>query len=331
MRRGGGPQAYDSAPKVSIVSRVHRPLGNVSTDDTARLAHFGHDLRAPFLLRYRKNTGRSYDYALCGLFGEGPITEAHVRRVTVEEVNRYIVELEERGLAPATIRGRLTALREFYGWLRALGVVWHNPTARELTRRVTPPGERFVDPLTAEEARALIDGVDPWKASAERDRALITTMLYACLRRGEAVALDFEHVREMGGYWIIDIPESKGGPDQYVKAAGPVVAAIASVRAAYGFDSGPVFRALSRDHYGRRLSGHSVYTIIEAAARRAKLEKRVHPHLLRHSGCTLAFEGGASLQQVQTHARHKSVETTLRYVHQRDRIGDNAVDYISIT
>jgi integrase len=53
-------------------------------------------------------------------------------------------------------------------------------------------------------------------------------------------------------------------------------------------------------------------------------------HTLRHTGCTLAIESGASIQQVQTHARHKNIETTMVYVHQRDRLGNSAADFINI-
>ena len=56
----------------------------------------------------------------------------------------------------------------------------------------------------------------------------------------------------------------------------------------------------------------------------------VGAHTLRHTGCTLAIEGGASVQQVQTHARHKNIETTMIYVHQRDRLANSAADFIDL-
>jgi len=35
-------------------------------------------------------------------------------------------------------------------------------------------------------------------------------------------------------------------------------------------------------------------------------------------------------KQVQLHARHKQIETTMTYVHQRDRLCDSAADYINL-
>ena len=99
----------------------------------------------------------------------------------------------------------------------------------------------------------------------------------------------------------------------------------------YGYSTGPLWRSFSRNQSGgRRLSGSSIYSIVNKHALRAGLSQKVGAHTLRHTGCTLAIEGGASLQQVQTHARHKSIETTMLYVHQRDRLANSAADRIHL-
>jgi hypothetical protein len=36
------------------------------------------------------------------------------------------------------------------------------------------------------------------------------------------------------------------------------------------------------------------------------------------------------VQQVQTHARHNNIETTMMYLHQRDKLRDSAADYIHV-
>ena len=53
--------------------------------------------------------------------------------------------------------------------------------------------------------------------------------------------------------------------------------------------------------------------------------------MFRHTCCTLAIEGGAKPQQVQAHLRHKDLKTTMRYYENRERLTDNASDYIRLT
>ena len=143
--------------------------------------------------------------------------------------------------------------------------------------------------------------------------------------------MDFEHLRKVDRYWVLDLPFTKGGTDQYIKVPEHVAEAILAHKKHYAYTSGPVWRSLSRNSYGKRLSTTSIYTIVRKTAERAGITARVGAHTLRHTGCTLATESGASLQQVQAHARHKNLETTMIYVHQRDKLSDSAADYIDVS
>jgi integron integrase len=55
--------------------------------------------------------------------------------------------------------------------------------------------------------------------------------------------------------------------------------------------------------------------IIKQAAVRARLNKRVTPHVLRHSFASQALDGGMDLRTLQELLGHKSVETTMIYTH----------------
>lgn len=141
--------------------------------------------------------------------------------------------------------------------------------------------------------------------------------------------MNAEHVRPLGRYWILDLPQTKGGSDEFIKIPASVVEAIETMKDHYGITSGPLWRSLSNRNRGERLTPRSVYNIVSNAAARAGLDD-VGAHTLRHSGCTLAIDSGASVQQVQAHARHKNMDTTMMYVHQREKLRDSAADFINI-
>lgn len=299
----------------------------------AALHDGGTDLIGLYLLRFdRANTISSYRNDIAKFFGAPTVTLDEARQISFVHVNEYLAGLEASGAKPTTLQRKTAALRGFFGWLVALGLLSMNPADRQLVRlsRRVRPQDRIITVLTLEQAQAMVSAVDPASRSALRDRALLLTLLHTVLRRSEAAAMDFSHLRHVPPYWVVELPHTKGGADQFVKIPAHIVEDLFKMKAAYGYDSGPVWRSMSGNSFGRRLSPSAIYEIVKKHAEIAGILSGVGAHTLRHTGCTLAIENGASLQQVQAHARHKQLQTTMAYVHQRDRLRDSAADYIKL-
>ena len=285
-----------------------------------------------YLQRYdRERTRRSYRTDLEQFFGTSFVDLKLAREASFMHVNRHIRELEEHGRKPATLRRRIAAIRGFFDWLLALEVVERNPADKNLIRRVRSSGarDRSITFLTRQQARQLIKATNEAGEAAMRDRALIMTMLHCVLRRSEAAAMDVEHLRPLGHYWVLDLPHAKGGSDQYVKVPAHVVETIHDMTDAYGIESGALWRSFSNRNRGDRLTPDAIYKMVKRTAKRAGLPD-IGAHALRHTGCTLAIESGATIQQVKTHARHKDIDTTMNYIHQRDKLRDSAADHINL-
>lgn len=293
----------------------------------------GANLIPAYLHRFdREQTRRAYRNDLVQFFGAEFVTARDVRDISFLHINQHLLDLETAGTAPSTMRRRIAAIRGFFEWMTALGILEKNPANRQLLRRVrgVHRRERAVTFLTSKQAARLVEACDHRRASSVRDQALLLTLLHCVLRRSEAAAMDVEHLRPLGRYWVLDLPLTKGGADQYVKVPSHLAERIHAMQAHYGIRTGALWRSLSGRNHGGRLSAHSVYRIVKNAARDAGLAEDIGAHTLRHTGCTLAIEAGASVQQVQAHARHKNLETTMIYVHQRDRLRDSAADFIRL-
>jgi site-specific recombinase XerD len=318
-----------------VTDLIQSPAGHDPAGDLPAIPGAGPDtdLLPIYMLRFdRPHTRRSYTNDLLAFFGSEVVTLRMARGVTFVHVNEHVSALQKAGYKAATVQRRISGLRGFFDWLFALGLIERNPADRQLIRRASrnSKGERVITVLTRDQARALVDATAAHGEAALRDRALVLTLLYGALRRSEAAAMNLEDVRQAGPYWVLELPQTKGGVDQVVKLPPLVVEALQDCCGAYEIAAGAVWRSLSNNSFGRRLSERSIYQIVERAASGAGLRDDIGAHTLRHTACTLAIEGGATPQQVQTHARHKKLETTMVYVHQRDKLRDNASDYIKL-
>lgn len=312
----------------------HVPARSEITElDTSR-ADLDTDLLPIYLLRFdRRQTRRAYQSDLSQFFGSEVVTLRVAREITFVELNAYLQDLQSQGLKASTIRRKVSSIRGFYDWLNALGLAATNPADRQLVRRIDRNSKSgaTVTVLTQEQAQVLKEAASRQGEASVRDAALISVMIHCALRRSETASMDVEHIRQAGPYWVLELQHTKGGSDEYVKVPAHVVEEVHQHCAHYGIRSGPLWRSLSRnDSRGKRLSPNAIYEIVRRAARRAGLDATVGAHTLRHTGCTLAIEAGASPQQVQTHARHKRLETTMGYIHQRDKLRDSAADFIKL-
>jgi site-specific recombinase XerD len=324
------PEATDSDNASTGPTLIVSSNAAPSLDGRANLLKV--DLLPRFLERFeRAHTRRSYRTDLEQFFEAGSVNVSQARDVTFMDVNRHIRELEQSNRKPSTIQRRISAIRGFFDWLLALEAVERNPADKNLIRRVRTVRrqDQTITFLTRDQARQLLRATDEAGEASQRDRALILTLLHCVLRRSEAASMDLGHIRPLGHYWVLDLPDAKGGTDQYVKVPAHVVEAIHNMADVYGITSGALWRSFSNRNRGDRLTPDAIYKMVKRTAQRAGLPE-IGAHVLRHTGCTLAIESGATVEQVKTHARHKDIDTTMNYIHQRDKLRDSAADRIHI-
>lgn len=287
------------------------------------------DLVAVFLERFSaENTQAAYRQDLTHFFGVLGTSRPNlkvVRTIKPDDVNTWIRHME-REYHPSTVSRRLSAVKSFFDWLIATEALSANPAHPKVIRksRVVRSSDRPIFSLTRKQASQLIHAADN-----PRDHAMISVLLYCMLRRSEVAAMNVEDLGETDGHPILRLPQAKGGTNQYVKIPKPAHDALMAHLHANGITSGAIWRSLSNRNTGERITPKTIYNVVNALSARSGL-RRIHPHILRHTGCTLAIDAGASVMAVRAHARHRSINTTMNYIHQRERLDKSAGDFIDL-
>jgi integrase/recombinase XerC len=221
----------------------------------------------------------------------------------------YLSRLVEQGLSKTSIACKQSAIRSFYRYLERESILPANPLKNAPSPKLD---RRLPSFLSIDEARALIESPDLSKPEGQRDRALLELLYASGLRVSELVSLDLEQVN-------LDTNEirvwGKGAKERIVLVGEPATEAL-NIFISQGRSrllSNKKSRALFLNRYGERLPARRVQKILEKYA--VILDKKVHPHMLRHTFATHLLDGGADLRVVQELLGHTSLSSTQIYTH----------------
>lgn len=273
-------------------------------------------------------------------------------------VHAYIEFLRQSGRSKAAINQHLTAIRKLANEAATNGLItqldaWGVSKVKNEKQR----GRKVGRWLERDEAEQLIR--EPIRLARQeeiatlkalRDRAILSVMIGAGLRRSEVAHLRFEHIQQREGRWIFanligkgEKPRSFGIPD-WVKQA------IDSWTMAAGLRRGRVFRALNKGLRPRlsgkvktkhgyttdgNLTDQAIANIVDYYAKSAGFvtgdgAAALAPHDLRRTAASLALKGGATIRQIQAMLGHESIITTEKYLEPMLSLKSGAADFIEI-
>jgi integrase/recombinase XerD len=248
-----------------------------------------------------------------GVRGPGAATAADVRE--------FSYHLRDQGLAPTSIRRALSAIRAYFVFLLAEGVVSADPSEQVESPAVW---RRLPDVLSRDEVTRLLLAPDPDDRLFWRDRALLEFAYASGVRVSELTGLK---TRDLDLEERFATVYGKGSKERLVPLGGPAAEALRrylrdlrpSLERAAGRGEGAVFL----NARGGPLTRMGVWKILRKHVDRAGIERRVKPHTLRHTFATHLLEGGADLASVQEMLGHADISTTQIYTHvDRDYLRD---------
>ena len=225
--------------------------------------------------------------------------------------------------APSTQARKLSALRQFYGFLYAEGFRADDPT---LTLAAPRPRRPLPKILSGEDVERLLNAAAGETPEAAR-LTLIVEMLYGGgLRVSELVGLPLTAARARDGFIRV---VGKGNKERFAPLSDAAQVALAAYLAIRDEFLPKGERAKKAERYlfcSRSAEGYltrrRLHQMLKALALKANIDPdKLSPHVLRHAFATHLVEGGADLRSVQTMLGHADIATTQIYTHvARDRL-----------
>jgi integrase/recombinase XerD len=251
---------------------------------------------------YSSTTIRAYLFAVkdfATYFGKRPdlLRQEHLRQYQLHLLN-------DRKLTVDTIVGRIAALRFFF--VRVL-----RRRYRDIDLVYPKRPERLPVILSEEEVARLIES-----AATSYHRVILMTLYGAGLRREELCRLKVTDVDSKR--MVLHVRQGKGRKDRDVTLS-PRLLEVLRDYWKWRKPKTYLFPSYLRKRREQPISSRTVYYAVCEAARRAGIQKKVYPHLLRHSWATHLLERGADLKTIQIQLGHFDLESTTIYLHLSQR------------
>ncbi|MBN2395086.1 MAG: tyrosine recombinase XerC [Candidatus Atribacteria bacterium] len=244
------------------------------------------------------------------------------RKISLSQIDyhllrRYINHLRQEKYADKTIARKISSFRGFFKYLIQQGVADKNAAKYVQIPKIK---KKLPDFLFYEEVVKLMDAININKnrPTTLRDRAIIELLYGTGMRVAELAQLNVEDI--FFGDEIVKVL-GKGSKERILPISKPVKVALKNyldIKITIKKKNNLRLNdenALFINRFGERLSTRSIRRVIDKYMRLACINKKISPHVFRHTFATHLLSGGADLRSVQELLGHESLSTTQIYTH----------------
>ncbi len=244
-----------------------------------------------------------------------PIDEAESKSASwleAEGLKTYIRQIQEQYSRP-TVARKISAIRSFYKYLRREQLIDEDPSRLVRGPKLT---RKLPSCLDRDEVVRLLLAPD-MSVLGVRDRALMEVLYATGMRVSELCSLKVHDYNQEAMEMRVT---GKGSKERVVLLNQSANAWLRKYLNEYwpklaGGRTPQPESPLFVSRQATRLSSRSVHRVVLKYAKKAKIEKQITPHTLRHTFATHLLEGGADLRVVQDLLGHTTINTTQIYTH----------------
>ncbi|MHB9146809.1 MAG: tyrosine-type recombinase/integrase [Symbiobacteriia bacterium] len=168
--------------------------------------------------------------------------------------------------------------------------------------------KRLPEVLTTDEVCSLLEKPNRRCPTGLRNYTILLLMYRAGLRVSEVLHLQPRDIDWKAG--DVRVNEGKGKKDRVVPVEPWVLDALGAWQ-----EKRPASKWFFSTLDGEQLDDRYLRAMVKRLAKKARIEKDVHPHMLRHTYATQLLGEGLSIREVQDLLGHADVSTTMIYTH----------------
>ncbi len=186
--------------------------------------------------------------------------------------------------------------------------------------RPRKPSRRTINPLTEAEVAVLIANT-----KSIRERAILVVLAYSGVRNQELCDLKIRNIDVISN--TVTIESGKGSKSRTVCFAPAGMKIL--VECLQPLDRQPNDFLFTTVRHGNQYTTQDIRKLLRKCAKQAGIEKRVYPHLLRHTLATSMLHRGAHLLTIKEQLGHEFISSTMFYLHAaKDRLQADYLMYV---
>jgi len=229
------------------------------------------------------------------------------KKVEPDHIIDFLQNRLEKNRASSTISRELISIKVFFRFLTAENIINF-----DVSNRVESPKlwKLLPDVLNEYDVEKLLNAPDIKNVIGLRDKAMLELLYATGLRASELVSLKIKNLNNETGFVRCF---GKGGKERIVPVGSVAIKAIKKYISTRGETLGNDYLFITNRK--TKMTRINFYERVQLYAKKACINKKIYPHLLRHSFATHLLSHGADLRVVQEMLGHSDISTTQIYTH----------------
>lgn len=262
---------------------------------------------------YSENTIEAYKRDLNEYFSYLKNNNKNYLSIDYDSIRKYLSYLNDKKDTNSTISRKISSLRGFYSYLRLNEKIKNNPFKLINLPKKEQKLPRF---FYYNELEELFAACDTSTSLGQRNLAILEVLYATGTRVSELINIKLEDINFSEKQIKV---LGKGNKERIVFLGEYAVDALEDyLNDGYLFLNKYNLDYVFLNHLGNKITRRGIEDILTKLIKKTSIDKKISPHMIRHSFATHLLNEGCDLESVQEMLGHESISATAIYTHVTD-------------